>query len=99
MIWLGYNKIKGEKVNKYFYKPVNYWVQNKNSQHHCYLIKYESIPKILKILLPIQNWFTSKDTTLKQNFKRFNAYFCNEKLAYQDIKKFPISERTGKKNA
>ena len=98
MCWLGYNKIKGKKFNKYWYKPKKGPLWGYNSQHHCYLINYNGIDKILNILLPIYKNFNTKDTILRLNFDKFNAYFLKEKLAIQDMYEFPISERTGLKN-
>ena len=96
MIWLGYNKVYGKLVNKYFYKPFNK-MNRFNSCHHCYLIKKSSIQKILKILVPL-NYISSmtKDKYIKQNFDKFNAYFINNKMAVQNMNF--ISKRTGKKN-
>ena len=98
MAWLGYNDIKGDKINEDWYKPFKGRLWGYNSQHHCYLIKYKCIPKILKILFPIKQNFNTKDTVLRENFDKFNAYFLKERLATQDIDKFPKSERTGRKN-
>jgi GR25 family glycosyltransferase involved in LPS biosynthesis len=98
MVWLGYNKVKGEKINKHFYKPFVGFINGYNTQHHCYLINKKSIPKILEILFPIKSNFLNKDTVLRNNFDKFNAYFLEEKLAVQDMDEFPISERTGKRN-
>ena len=98
MAWLGYNNIKGKKINEDWYKPTQGFFVGYNSQHHSYLINYECIPKILKILFPINNRFVNKDMIFRKNFNKFNAYFLKERLAIQDIEKFPISERTGRKN-
>ena len=98
MVWFGYNKIKGKKVNDYFYRPNLGFNYGHNSQHHCYLIKYEAIDKILDILLPVTVDFITKDSSLKINFGKFRAYFCIERLAVQDAKTFPISERTEGRN-
>ena len=98
MIWLGYNKIKGKKYDDNFYIPKNGIIWHYNSQHHCYLLNYKFIPKLLDILLPIKKNFNTKDTVLRANFYKFNAYFLKEKLAVQDMEEFPTSERTGGKN-
>ena len=98
MIWLGYNNIKGKKYNKDFYIPNEGYHIGYNSQHHCYLLNYKFIPKLLGILLPIKENFITKDQILRINFSKFNAYFCKERLAIQDMKEFPFSERTGGRN-
>lgn len=98
MIWLGYNKVYGKLVNKYFYKPFNK-MNRFNSCHHCYLVKKSSIEKILNILVPlnyIQNIYSAHDICLRNNFHKFNAYFINNKMAVQNMNF--ISKRTGKKN-
>ena len=97
MVWLGYNGIKGTKVNQYFYKPSLGFNTGYNSQHHCYLVNKKGIKKVLKILFPIKNFWT-KDAHLKLNFDKFNAYFLFKRLASQDIEEFPISDRSGQKN-
>ena len=98
MIWLGYNKIKGQKVSDHYYKPFKGYHWGYNSQHHCYLIKRKAFPKLQKILLPVKKNFNTKDTVLRINFDKFNAYFYKERLAVQDVDEFPTSERTGNKN-
>lgn len=97
MIYLGYNTIKGERISRYFYKP--HEVNRGNSQHHCYLVKRKSLPKMLNILYPLKHSKPSQDNILRENFNKFNAYFVNERLAIQDLQKFPISERTGRRNS
>ena len=69
-----------------------------NSQHHCYLVKRNAVSKLEKVLLPVKKNFNTKDTVLRINFDKFNAYFYKEKLAVQDVDEFPTSERTGNKN-
>ena len=97
MVWLGYNHFSGKPINKYVGKPKNKSGIGYNSQHHCYLLKKKSIPKILKILLPINfKKFISQDNYLRNNFDKFNAYFVSQRLAFQNMKM--ISTRTGKKN-
>ena len=91
MIWLGYNNLKGKKINKYVLKPQNNPGIGFNAQHHCYLIKKTSINKILNILLPIKK-FQPKDSILRNNFNKFNAYFIIPKFAIQKDKLFK-SER------
>ncbi len=98
MIWLGYNNVKGDKVSEYYYKPYPGFNKGFNTQHHCYLVKTSSIPKILNIVFPVPISFTNKDSILRNNFNKFNAYFYKEKLAVQDNQTFPFSERTGNKN-
>jgi GR25 family glycosyltransferase involved in LPS biosynthesis len=98
MVWFGYNNIKGHKIDKYFYKPEQGLHWGYNSQHHCYIINYKFIPKMLEILFPIKPNFNTKDTIIRQNFNKFNAYFCHEKLAVQDSETFPNSERTNGRN-
>lgn len=98
MIWLGYNKIKGEKISDYYFKPKVGFFVGYNCQHHCYLVRTKGIPKLLDIIFPVKSNFNTKDTVLRKNFHKFNAYFYNEKLAVQDLNEFPISERTGRKN-
>lgn len=98
MIWLGYNNIKGKRYDDNFYIPLQGKHWGFNSQHHCYLLKYKFIPKLLKILLPIRTNFNTKDTVIRENFDSFKAFFLKEKLAIQDRKEFPTSERTGGKN-
>ena len=98
MIWLGYNNIKGDKVSEYYYKPYQGFHKGFNTQHHCYLVKTSSIPKILNIVFPVPLSFTNKDSILRNNFNKFNAYFYKEKLAVQDTETFPFSERTGNRN-
>ena len=86
MVWLGYNKLKGDLINKYIMKPKNNPGVGYNAQHHCYLIKKSSIPKILNILIPI--YYISKytkDGYLRLNFHRFNAYFVIDKLSKQNL--------------
>ena len=98
MVWLGYNRIKGKKVNEYFYKPYQGWNKGFNSQHHCYLVNKKGIKKLLKIIIPLKYSFHTKDTLIKMNFDKFNPYFLREKLAVQDLEEFPISDRTGMRN-
>ena len=98
MIWLGYNKIKGKKYDDNFYIPKQGYHVGCNSQHHCYLLNYDFIPKIIKILLPIKSNFRNKDQILRYNFDKFKAFFLKERLAVQDMEEFPTSERTGGKN-
>lgn len=98
MVWFGYNKIKGKKVNDYFYRPTPGYFIGYNSQHHCYLINYDAIDKMLDILLPVPNNLWNKDQILRYNFDKFRAYFCRERLAVQDAETFPISERTEGRN-
>lgn len=97
MVWLGYNNVKGEKVNPYFYKPSLGFNTGYNSQHHCYLVNKKGAQKVLKILFPIKKFWT-KDAHLKLNFDKFNAYFLFKRLASQDTEAFPISDRSGQKN-
>lgn len=96
IIWAGYNNIWGKKVNEYVAKPYNGSRYGYNTNQHCYLIKKTSIDKIIRILLPKDNIY-SKDGNLRANFHKFNAYFIIDKLAIQNINRFNISERTGKK--
>ena len=98
MIWLGYNKVKGDKISDFFYRPYKGRNIGYNSQHHCYLVKRKSIPKMISIITPVKQTSGTKDMTLKTNFDKFNAYFYKEKLAVQDVEKFSKSERTGGKN-
>jgi len=98
MAWLGYNNIKGSKINEDWYKPVQGFFREYNSQHHCYLLNYKFIDKVLEILFPIKNNFINKDMIFRKNFDKFNAYFLKERLSIQDIEEFPISERTGNRN-
>ena len=98
MVWLGYNNVKGEKVNSYFYKPPAGFNNGHNSQHHCYLVNKKGAKKVLKILFPVKKNFLNKDTILKMNFDKFNPYFLYKRLAVQDMEEFPISDRTGQKN-
>lgn len=98
MIWLGYNKIKGERYDDNFYIPLSGNNIGYNSQHHCYLLHYNFIPKIIEILLPLTSNFKTKDKKLRYNFDKFKAFFLRERLAVQDMQHFPISERTGRKN-
>ena len=56
------------------------------------MIKKSSIDKLLDILLPI-NSFQSKDSKIRINFDKFNAYFVKQNLAIQDKNKFKKSER------
>ena len=85
MIWLGHNKLVGTSINKWVVKPINNAGRGKNAEHHCYLIKKSSINKILNILLPM-NYINklTKDTFIRKNFHRFNAYFIRKKLALQN---------------
>tara|TARA_A100001015_G_scaffold153616_1_gene170500 strand:+ start:512 stop:1318 length:807 start_codon:yes stop_codon:yes gene_type:complete len=98
MVWLGYNNVKGKKINPYFYKPPAGFNWKHNSQHHCYLVNKKGIKKVLKILFPVKNNFMNKDTVLKMNFDKFNPYFLYKRLAVQDMDEFPISDRTGERN-
>lgn len=98
MLWLGYNNIKGNKVSEYYYKPDVGYNKGYNTQHHCYLIKLSSISKLIKLLIPLPKKFKNKDTHLRENFDKFNAYFYYKKLGIQDIKEFPKSLRTNKIN-
>ena len=83
MAWLGWNRKHGEVINKYWWKPFNGLKYGFNAGHHCYLIKRTSIHKFFKIFLPIKSNI-SKDNLLKKNFNNFNAYFSNEKIAFQN---------------
>ena len=98
MIWLGYNNVKGDRVSEYYYRPYKGFRRGYNTQHHCYLVRRRAIPKILKILFPIPKKFLNKDSILRDNYDKFNAYFYKERLAVQDFESFPVSERTGNKN-
>ena len=98
MIWLGYNNIKGKKISEYYFKPDIGFKKNYNTQHHCYVINLKSIDKILNILFPIPEKFTNKDSILRENFDKFNAYFYFKKLGVQDTITFPNSIRTDSKN-
>lgn len=98
MIWLGYNNIKGKKISEYYFQPDVGFNKNYNTQHHCYVINVKSIDKILNILFPIPKKFTNKDSILRENFHKFNAYFYFKKLGVQDITTFPDSIRTNSKN-
>ena len=92
MIWLGHGKLKGIFINKNVLVPENNPGVKFNSLHHCYLIKKSSIDKLLSILLPI-NSFLPKDSKIRKNFDKFNAYFIKNSLATQNWKKFNKSER------
>jgi GR25 family glycosyltransferase involved in LPS biosynthesis len=98
MIWLGYNNVKGDRVSNYYYRPYKGFRRGYNTQHHCYLVRRRAIPKIISILFPIPLKFLNKDSILRDNYDKFNAYFYKERLAVQDEESFPISERTGNKN-
>ena len=92
MLWLGHGRLKGENINEYILKPKNNPGLGYNAQHHCYLIRKASIEKILDILLPADK-FQPKDSILRNNFDKFNAYFLIPNLATQDRKTFRKSER------
>ena len=93
MIWLGHNKLVGEYIkNGNILIPKNNPGLGKNALHHCYMIKKSSIDKLLNILLPI-NSFLPKDSKIRKNFDKFNAYFVKQNLAIQDRKEFNKSER------
>jgi len=99
MAWLGYNRFIGPDNDNIFNKPI---IENPhrigtNAQHHCYLINRKSIPKFKDILFPY-NGTTTKDTIIRNNFDKFNAYFLFKKLAHQDTDTFKISTRTNAKN-
>ena len=98
MLWFGYNNIKGSKISEYYYKPDMGYNKGYNTQHHCYLIKVSSINKLINILIPLPKKFKNKDTHLRENFDKFNAYFYFKKLGIQDIKEFPKSLRTNNLN-
>ena len=92
MLWLGHGKLKGKKINDKVLKPYNSPGMGYNSEHHCYLLKKKSIPKLFDFLLPI-NRTQSKDSIIRHNFEKFNAYFLIERLAIQNRKEFNKSER------
>ena len=92
MIWLGHAKLKGKLINNHVLVPQNNPGIGFNSHHHCYLVNKKGIRKVLDILLPAKN-FQPKDSVLRNNFKKFNAYFLKENLAVQDRKTFRISDR------
>nr|QDY51825.1 glycosyltransferase family 25 [Mimiviridae sp. ChoanoV1] len=92
MIWLGHGKLKGNFINNNVLVPENNPGLKFNSLHHCYLIKKNSIDKLLKILLPIDS-FTPKDCKIRKNFDKFNAYFIKNSFAIQNREKFKKSER------
>ena len=86
MIWLGFNNFYGTLINKYVGIPKLKSSVEFNLQHHCYLLKKKSIPKLLNILIPIYiTKYKTQDNCLKQNFDKFNAYFISKKLAIQNI--------------
>ena len=98
MVWLGYSKIKGKRYDDNLYVPEQGNNVGYNTQHHCYLVNYDAIPHIIKILLPLTRSFKNKDKKLRYNFDRFKAFFLRERLAVQDMEHFPTSDRTGRKN-
>ena len=93
MVWLGHNKLVGKYIkNNRILIPQNNPGGGKNALHHCYMIKKSSIDKLFKILLPIDS-FMSKDSKIRKNFDKFNAYFVKKNLAIQDRENFKKSER------
>ena len=92
MIWLGHGKLKGEKINERVLVPENNPGIGKNALHHCYMIKKTSIPKFLKIFYPMKKNLP-KDSIIRKNFDKFNAYFIINSLASQDKKTFSKSDR------
>lgn len=92
MIWLGHGKLKGKKISKNVLVPENNPGKGYNSLHHCYMIKKNSIDKILNIIFPLKKNI-SKDSIIRKNFDKFNAYFIVESLASQDRVNFRVSER------
>ena len=92
MIWLGHGKLKGRKISKNVLVPENNPGAGYNALHHCYMIKKSSIDKILNIIFPLKENI-SKDSIIRKNFDKFNAYFIVESLASQDRVNFRVSER------
>jgi len=95
MAWLGYNRFLSPNNNNVFNKPLIKTPHpiGVNAQHHCYLIKKSSIPKIKNVLLPITRDFHTKDSILRNNFDKYNAYFLFKKMAVQDTETFVFSTR------
>jgi len=92
MVWLGHGKLKGKKISKNVLVPENNPGAGYNALHHCYMIKKNSIDKILNIIFPLKENI-SKDSIIRKNFDKFKAYFIVESLASQDRVNFRVSER------
>ena len=84
MIWLGHGNLKGEFIDNTYCIPEIIKDGFYNSLHHCYLIKFSSIKKMIDILIPIEDDILTKDNLLKRSFNKFNAYFLIENLAVQN---------------
>ena len=92
MIWLGHGELKGKKINERILIPDNNPGIGKNALHHCYMIKRTSIPKFLNIFYPMTENLP-KDSIIRRNFDKFNAYFVIDSLAIQDKITFSKSDR------
>lgn len=85
MIYYDHNTIAGKPINAYYTVPYNGAPAGYNAFLSCYLVKVSSIPKLLKICLPIgkiQDRFAI-DGVLRNSFHKINALFYNKHLAYQ----------------
>ena len=92
MIWLGHGRLKGKKITPNVLVPENNPGEGLNALHHCYMIKKSSVDKFLNFIYPLDTHI-SKDSIIRKNFDKFNAYFIVESLAQQDRVKFRVSDR------
>jgi GR25 family glycosyltransferase involved in LPS biosynthesis len=91
MIWLGYFRAHGEAVDRNFLRPDFPSRRSDNSGHFCYLVRSDSVPKLLRVLTPYDNR-NSKDVLLRKRFDQFNAYFLRDKIATSS-RRSPFSDR------
>lgn len=84
LLYLGYNNIFGEKINNYWYKAKPTTRQGLNSGAWCYIVNVKSIPKILKLSLPIRNTIY-RDNFLRPHFGiNLKTFFTTKKLVSHD---------------
>lgn len=80
ILYLGGCNIKGTIKPPYFIKPT-YNHSGTNLCAHAYVVKRDSIPKILNYLTPL---YRPIDSQLRNYFKYMNVYFVNPNLVIQN---------------
>jgi len=82
-LYFDYNKFVGKQINKYWGKPTNNAGKGKNAFLSCYVINKSGCKKLLDLMNPyVEN--KCIDSIMRQNFDKFNAYFANSKLGFQN---------------
>lgn len=86
-LYFDYNIFVGKKLNKYWNIPKNNAGKGKNAFLSCYIINRSGCKKLLDLMFPYKK-NRAIDSIMRRNFDKFNAYFSNKHLGYQN-KKFP----------